>query len=84
MSEIVPATSSGYNYASFTGLDLADGEYVVSVIAINEIRMKSERKSEAFHLLTDAPHLSGKLYSLFYFHFIFLFLLCPSFIWLLA
>ncbi|XP_053401094.1 uncharacterized protein LOC123523194 isoform X2 [Mercenaria mercenaria] len=60
MTEIVPSTSTGYNYASFTGLNLVDGEYNVSVTAINKIRMQSQRKSETFYLLTEAPRLTGE------------------------
>ncbi|XP_053398434.1 uncharacterized protein LOC128556766 [Mercenaria mercenaria] len=58
-SEIVESSSSGYSYASFTGLTMADGEYTVSVTGINEVKMYSQKKSDRFVLVTHPPSLTG-------------------------
>ncbi|XP_053400998.1 uncharacterized protein LOC128557563 isoform X2 [Mercenaria mercenaria] len=58
-SEIVESSSSGYSYASFTGLTMADGEYTVSVTGINEVKMYSQKISDRFVLVTHPPSLTG-------------------------
>ena len=63
-SEIVESSSSGYSYASFTGLNMADGKYTVSVIGINEVKMYSQKTSDIFHLVTIQPSLTGQCYNI--------------------
>ena len=59
-SEIVESSSSGYSYASFTGLNMTDGKYTVSVTGINEVKMYSQKISNSFDLVTIHPSLTGK------------------------
>ncbi|XP_053401063.1 uncharacterized protein LOC128557580 [Mercenaria mercenaria] len=60
ISEIVEGSSSGYSYASFTGLNIDDGEYTVSVTGINEVKMYSQKISANFVLVTYPPSLTGE------------------------
>jgi hypothetical protein len=59
-SEIVQSSSFGYSYGSFTGLDMLDGKYTVSVTGINEVKMYSQKTSSIFHLVTVSPSLTGQ------------------------
>lgn len=59
-SEIVPGASTGFSYASFNGLAIVDGEYTVSVAAVNEVQMVTGKKSSTFQLLTKPPALIGQ------------------------
>ncbi|WAR06111.1 hypothetical protein MAR_021480 [Mya arenaria] len=58
-SETVIGSSSDVNFASFTGLNLEDGQYKVTVQAVNEIHMYSEKKTIGFYLLTSIPTITG-------------------------
>ena len=58
-SDIIDSSGTGYNYASFTGLNLTDGEYTISVTGINEVKMYSQKLSETFLLVTMPPNLTG-------------------------
>ncbi|WAR05117.1 hypothetical protein MAR_020486 [Mya arenaria] len=58
-SETVVGSTSDVNFASFTGLNLEDGQYEVTVQAVNEIHMYSEKKTIGFYLLTSKPANTG-------------------------
>ena len=57
--ELVIGTTQGFVYASFQNLDLVDGLYQVSVVAINELDMSSQKSTAEFILLTEPPSLTG-------------------------
>ena len=59
MEELVIGNTEGFVYASFQNLDLADGVYQVSVIAINELKMYSQKATTEFTLLTEPPVVTG-------------------------
>ncbi|WAR05722.1 hypothetical protein MAR_021091 [Mya arenaria] len=58
-SETVVGSTFDVNFASFTGLNLVDGQYEVAVQAVNEIHMYSEKKTIGFYLLTSKPTNTG-------------------------
>ncbi|XP_060577218.1 uncharacterized protein LOC132734491 [Ruditapes philippinarum] len=58
-SEIVGSLSSDYSYGSFTGLNMMDGKYTVSVTGINEVKMYSQKTSDNFDLVTVPPSITG-------------------------
>ena len=59
VEELVIGTTQGFVYASFQNLDLVDGIYQVSVVAINELDMSSQKSTTGFILLTEPPALTG-------------------------
>jgi hypothetical protein len=63
-SDIIEGSSSGYSYAKFTGLNMMDGKYTVSVTGINEVKMYSQKRSSSFDLVTVPPSLTGKYWRL--------------------
>jgi hypothetical protein len=63
-SDIIQSSSSGYSYGSFTGLNMIDGKYVVSVTGINEVKMYSQKTSSVFNLVTIPPSLTGQCFIL--------------------
>ena len=65
--EIVKGYTKGFVYASFQNLNLTDGVYEVAVIAINELKMYSQKAKSQFILLTQPPIVTG-LFLFFFNH----------------
>lgn len=60
LSEIVSSSdTTDYDYAAFTELSLPDGNYTVSVTAVNGIQQQSQRKQAQVYVLTKQPLTTG-------------------------